>query len=578
MHRTCEPRWETPRTHSRKTLGPLVANVAAQLGTPLMPWQRKYADVALEIQGPDEPEPGIFAYHECGLTVPRQSGKTSLILPGVVARGMLTPQYIFDYLGKFGMTKSNFRGRVKPFQVIAYTAQNGVYANKKFREDWVPMLCPDATRAYHPMVLGGHTIGHLSLGNGHEGMHFNTGSRMGLLAGTAISGHGSTLDLAIVDEAFAQKDWHIEQAIDPALTTRWAVAPGSQKWFVSTAGTPEESPFLWAKVEKYRALCEQGVNYGICYMEWSADDDLDPADESTWWSCMPALGITQTVEAIRARYESFMLEGKVNEFERAYLNRWKSGTLDPVISAQVWKSRERPRDDCQMLDPIVLTFDIAPSDRSSSIAACGRRADGKFVVEVIDQRPHCDWVPDRLRDLVSRHQPAAVVADERIGLSILPDLEQVGLHLRTEKARSELLVFTKGTDMVSACEMFFDAVQPHGEGRLVHLADQGLAVALDGAVKRELENGWAWSRKNSAVDITPLVACTLGVWGVNTQIQVDPPEVYDLAEIMARLQREKQGVHSTPVTDDDEVEEEAPQQSDEDGEFLGDFLEEFDLD
>jgi hypothetical protein len=40
-------------------------------GTPLMPWQRYVADVALEI----DPETGLLAYRGVDVTVPRQSGR-----------------------------------------------------------------------------------------------------------------------------------------------------------------------------------------------------------------------------------------------------------------------------------------------------------------------------------------------------------------------------------------------------------------------------------------------------------------------------------------------------------------------
>src|SRR5690606_39326101 len=70
----CPPRWATPRSPDRPTLGPRVAEVAAQLGTPLMPWQQYVVDVALEL----DPETGQLAYREVVLTVPRDRKSTRL--------------------------------------------------------------------------------------------------------------------------------------------------------------------------------------------------------------------------------------------------------------------------------------------------------------------------------------------------------------------------------------------------------------------------------------------------------------------------------------------------------------------
>jgi hypothetical protein len=51
--------------------------------------------------------------------------------------------------------------------------------------------------------------------------------------------------------------------------------------------------------------------------------------------------------------------------------------------------------------------------------------------------------------------------------------------------------------------------------RLRHLGTPEMAAAVGGAAKRPLGDAWAWSRKNSTVDITPLVASTLALWGVD---------------------------------------------------------------
>jgi hypothetical protein len=60
-----------------------------------------------------------------------------------------------------------------------------------------------------------------------------------------------------------------------------------------------------------------------------------------------------------------------------------------------------------------------------------------------------------------------------------------------------------------ACGHLVDKVQ---QDELRHLGSVELAAAIAGARTRPLGDAWAWSRKNSAVDITPLVAATLAVW------------------------------------------------------------------
>jgi hypothetical protein len=88
-----------------------VAAVAEQLGTPLMPWQRQVADVAMEL----DPATGLLAYSEVDLTTPRQSGKTTLELGVLVHR-----------------CRSWARSRA------LYSAQSRIHAHKKWRTSTSP--------------------------------------------------------------------------------------------------------------------------------------------------------------------------------------------------------------------------------------------------------------------------------------------------------------------------------------------------------------------------------------------------------------------------------------------------------
>ena len=67
-----------------------------------MPWQQHVADVALEL----DPETGELYYEEVVITVPRQSGKTTLLIALMVwrcvmmARRLALPQTV-TYLAQF---------------------------------------------------------------------------------------------------------------------------------------------------------------------------------------------------------------------------------------------------------------------------------------------------------------------------------------------------------------------------------------------------------------------------------------------------------------------------------------------
>jgi hypothetical protein len=451
-----------------------------------MPWQEQVLDTALEV----DPVTRRLVYREVILTVPRQSGKTTLLLVLILLRALSEPR-----------------------QNIRYTAQTGSDARKKWMDDWLPVLEPSHFGSlFKPRLT-----------NGHEALLFKNGSIQGLVATTKKTGHGGSIDLGILDEAFAHPDARLEQALKPAMITR----DHPQLWIVSTAGTPEDSSYLWSKVESGRQLAESGVTHSVAYFEWSADDDADPSDPATWWSCMPALGRTITEEAIAADFSSMSQSGRLSEFCRAYLNRWMTAITDPVIPLETWSALADPSS--RREGGVCFAFDVTPDRSMGAIAVAGVRPDGATHVEVIEQGRGTGWLVPRLAELMEDHKPIAVICDPSGPAgSLLPDLARQGVDA--------LVVSSK--EHAQACGMFYDAVV---EGTLHHLGTPELLAALDGAAKRPLGDAWVWSRKSSSVDISPLVAVTLAFWGIHTQEQSSGIGVWDLNEVLADLQRERDG-------------------------------------
>jgi phage terminase large subunit-like protein len=284
-----KPRYATPRRAERDTFGDRVGMVARAIGTPLMAWQQEVVDVA------GENVDGLPCYRELVLTVPRQSGKTTLILAIMLHRAL--------YYGR-------------P-QRIAYTAQTGHDARTKLIDDFVPLierspLAPLIERVYRA--------------NGDEAVIFGNGSRIEVLRNSVSAGHGRTLDLAIIDEAFADEDDVREQALLPTMATR----KDAQIVVVSTAGT-DRSLYLRRKVDQGRASADADSGHGCAYFEWSAEPDDDPFDREVWKRCMPALGLTVQESAV----EHAMGTMTINEFRRSYLNVW-STVSEQMIPQKVW--------------------------------------------------------------------------------------------------------------------------------------------------------------------------------------------------------------------------------------------------
>jgi hypothetical protein len=152
-----------------------------------------------------------------------------------------------------------------------------------------------------------------------------------------------------------------------------------------------------------------------------------------------------------------------------------------------------------LLDPVVIAFDVAPDRATGAIAAAGMREDGLVHVEVLEHKRGTGWMVDRLAALEARHDPLVIVCD-KFGPagSLLTELENKEVQVEAVSA----------TDHARCCGRFVDVVNEKG---IRHLGSNELLNAIRGSKTRTLGDAWAWSRKSSATDISPLVAATLAV-------------------------------------------------------------------
>ncbi|RBY82675.1 terminase large subunit domain-containing protein [Blastococcus sp. TF02A-26] len=476
--RSCAPRFGTPRDPSRKTIGGRQAKVARALGMPMMPWQRHVADVAGEI----DPATGDLYYREVVVTVPRQSGKTTEILSVAVDRGVVPWP----------------KGR----QTIVYAAQT--------RNDSRQKLVDEQYEILKASPFAGLFRGEPRTAAGSEGITWRNGSRHKLMATKKTSGHGRTIDLAILDEFFAQVDDRLEGAVRPAMITR----DGAQLWVISTAGDAGSIPFR-KKIDAGRERSLEGQHGRVAYFEYSAPDDADPADPATWWSCMPALGHTVTEAAIETEYATFAREGKLDEFCRAYLNQWRDGQVGvQAIPAEDWKACAPEDEEAPApAGRVAFAVDVAPDSSWAAVAVAGRTAGGNPTGQVIDHRPGTSWVVPRLVELQERWDPLAFALD--------PASQAAALLNEAIAAELKPLLAVTTREYAAACGALYNAAtsQPTDGGLLLppvfrHRNQAQLNAALAGAAKRRLQSGdgWTWDRRASTTDISPLVAVTLASW------------------------------------------------------------------
>lgn len=440
-----------------------------------MPWQRYVADVAMEVD-----DAGDLVYDRVVVTVPRQSGKTTLVL------AVLAHRSVAEFPGG--------RLDVGPQrQTVAYTAQTRNDARKKWIKEFIPVLEGSPFRQKFSKRLT----------NGSEGFDWVNGSTFDLVATMEKSGHGDTLDLGIIDEAFAQTDDRLEQGLEPAMVTRRS----PQLWIISTAGeNPYKSPFLWTQVEAGRALCESGGVSSTAYFEWSvgADEDLDDLDVVA--ARHPAVGHTITRGVLAKRRERAEREGDLAGFKRAYCNMWGSGVedKDPKLPADAWAATAVTRQVEVSPGSASLAFDVSRDGEWASIAVGVGDLTAPYV-ELVEHRRGAGWLPGRLVELVESVQPLAVGVNGAgpsgsMVLSVLEAFRAAGVDVG-------LLRQLGATEYKQACGGFYVDVV---EGRLAHFAGQApLDAAAAQASDRPLGDAWAWDIKATTDPISPLVAATI---------------------------------------------------------------------
>lgn len=445
------PRWATRRRPERPTLGGQIGEVAKLLGTPLMPHQQLIADVGGELM----PDTGLPAYREIWFTIMRQSGKTSLALPFEVHR-CISPVWGSP-------------------QRVVYTAQTGWEAKTKFLEDQIPMLqASPLGRLITP--AGG---GRVRRAQGDWGANFGGGGgSIDVLGSSPSAGHGRTVDLGVLDEAWKDEDDRREQALLPAMVTR----PAAQLLGYSTMGT-EASTYLNRKVETGRAATMEDYGQGLAYFEWSIPDDADIDDPEVWWQYMPALGWTISEPAV-AHARQTMTDG---EFRRAFGNQ-RTVSAERLIPADLYDQVQDPSADPGAKPTLAIDVD---RDRGTWAVAASDGESG----EVIDHeglRP-TEWFAAK----ESRRARPVVLDNSGPAASVGDELEAMRIKV-IRRSRVEV---------ADDCGRLYDAI---ADGKIrIRPTSQALDDAVAGVAKKPTGDKFVWSRSTSAADVTPLMALTL---------------------------------------------------------------------
>lgn len=443
-------------------------DIAALAGLILYPWQEYVLRHSL-----GEKQDGKWAAFRCALVVPRQNGKNALLEARELAGLFL-----------FGEKRIiHTAHEVKTARESMDLLMNRIKATPDLMEH-VAGFDGDLDKSFSGMKTGND-----------PSITLKNGNKLTYAARSKGSGRGFTGDLIIMDEAYALRADEMA-AMVPTMAAKSMVG-NPQLWFTSSAGMPES--------DLLNSIRNEGITRSssrLAYFEWSAEDDADSNDVRSWYAANPSLGISISEQYVMDELETMVVDGEDEKFKRERLGIWARLGGNSVIPANLWSAAAD--NDSVPGDQLVFGVDVSPSRSSASISLVSYRADGKIHAEVIENREGTSWVGSRLAELKERWNPAAMVTVAGSAAESLVD------SWRRDGARVRPVRFM---DYKQSCGRFFDLVT---SDELRHVDDPILNTAIDGAKQQWTADNasWYWSRKNSGADITPLVALTVGLQGL----------------------------------------------------------------
>lgn len=446
-----------------------VADLSARAGVVLDGWQELILESSM-----GERSDATWAAKRVGISVPRQNGKSQLLVSRALAGALL-----------FGERK------------IVISAHQQDTARESFGK-LLEIIEADANGWLRSRIRPGGIMQAIN----RESVKFTTGATIQFKARTQSGGRGFSSDCLMLDEA-----QRLDRRAWVSINSTMSAMPNPQVWLLGTPPTPEDKGEVFGSV---RQAAISGLSTASAWLEWAADpdaDDFDPASEYTRWSANPAWNVRINHEIVQGEFESYTAE----EFAQDRLGIWGEALrTDGVISPPQWSGCLAP--DAEITSRPTVAIDVSPMLTHTGIVAAGKTADGRVGVEVtsdgetlIDYREGTEWAVELLTRNRAHVWMAAGSAAETLADRLVAGGCRVDVMSRTDYAK--------------ACVNFAAMV---AQKRLVHRGQSELDKHVTVGAKRSADEGlWTWGRIKSSSDITLLVAATVAAGALHSTPEYD---------------------------------------------------------
>lgn len=482
----------------------------------LLPWQKWLLIHALELEPieiEDHPYRPRFRFRTVLVLVGRQNGKSTLTMILILWFMM-----------------------VRCVELVIGTAQSLGISEA---------LWGEAVEMVQTTPVLSECIHKVHMANGGKRLRLDVGdgiiSEYKVEAASRKGARGRTADLVVLDEL---REHHDFSAWSAASNTTLAKRDGLV-WCITNAGDSSSVVLEHLRDVAHHLLGDPDGRFdedewdeeldgdeassALGFFEWSAPPDADPSAMETWAYANPSAGYTIDWSKLRDAY----ISNPPAEFFTECLCQWVRNLGEKPFPGESWGACLDPNSYIDPGAPLVFGVDVAPDRKHCAISVCGQRSDGDYHIELVAYATKMSMVESWFRRRVDSYGGTMTVCLQGRGcpasalissLSAIPGIE---------------VVPCQGSDLTAACGALYDAiaisdptseVESQDDIHVYHLAQPGMDIAAEVAQKRQLGDAWAWDRKNSREDISPLCAATWafgyasGIYDA-TPIQTEKPKI-----------------------------------------------------
>lgn len=468
------------------------------LGLTLIPWQKWLLIHALEVV--DAPDGWRLRFRTVIVLIGRQNGKTTL---GAVL------SLFFLYCMRTGL--------------VIGTAQDLEQAE----DTWA--TCVEMAQANEDLAC---EISHVWYTNGSKRLQLTGGRDYRVRASTRKAGRGKSADLVLLDELREHQTWDAYSA----LSKTGIAKKNALLWCMSNAGDGTSvvlrhfrirahailgDPDGIAKDAGMEPLADESADAledtALGIFEWSADPKADKEDRAAWAQANPSLGYTIEERTLRAA----CADDPEDVFKTECLCQWVTAAIAPPFPVGAWEAGTDAQSFVAPDSALWFGVDVSEDRAHASIAVCGLRPDRSYHIELVEYRAGLGWIQNWFAERALKYNGMKVALQMR-GAPVSALAEIIGAVQGVE------IIPCQGPDVAGWCGRLWDSVaaldperadDADGVAAVYHRPQPALDLAANVASTKPLGDGaWAWDRRKSMEDISPIVAATMA-FGAATSIQ-----------------------------------------------------------